>query len=211
MKISKSARRFQVSARAISESGEPSRAIGLMSGRAMMAPHAGETVTHKNQIIILVTTIAMRCPGADRDSGARRAASRDRFCRATSSVRRLLCPDLIPIGVLGDDSGDARHRADRLGDGLHVDRARKDVTVTLLGGGQSHAVYPRRSGLLSRHGDEARRIRCRRTKKPNARCCPRSPGLRWSRPPIRPCGSHSIAPSPSPIDRHSATPRRSSS
>ena len=90
-----------------------------------------------------------------------------------------------------------------------VDRARKDVTVTLLGGGQSHAVYREGLGCYVAHDDatvDASLPPAASQAQP--RCCRRLPGLRRWNLRIPNSGSRSIAPSRSPISRRFATPTR---
>lgn len=91
-----------------------------------------------------------------------------------------------------------------------VDRARKDVTVTLFGIGRSHAVYREDSAARSSTAEGSPTSRCRRMTG-SRRCCPRSPGPRSCRHRARSCQPHSIAPSLSRHRRHSAAPAQSSS
>ena len=75
---------------------------------------------------------------------------------ATGFVANILCSETFVSG-LDPDRVFSETTAAMPGTGLitwaldyKVDRARKDVTVTLFGVGRSHAVYRARSGLLSR-------------------------------------------------------------
>src|ERR1700720_4458720 len=103
------------------------------------------TVTPKNRIIILVTTIICGAVALT----AVRAHDAPRV--ATGFVAHILCSETFVSG-LDPDRVLSETTAAMPGTGLitwamdyKIDRARKDVTVTLFGGGQSRAVF--REGL----------------------------------------------------------------
>ena len=110
-------------------------------------------MTRKNQIILLVTTML----GGALALTAVRAHDAPRV--ATGFVAHTLCSEtfvsgLDPARVLSEST------AAMPGAGLmtwamnfKVDRARKDVTVTLLGGAQNHAVYREGLGCYVAHDD----------------------------------------------------------
>ena len=109
---------------------------------------------------------------------------------ATGFVANILCSETFVSGqtagadILRNHRRDARRQPDHLGAStIRVDRARKDVTVTLFGFGRSHAVYRGRPWLLSRSRRRGRRhLGAGRTMQSRSRrCCRRSPGLAWSR------------------------------
>ena len=102
-------------------------------------------MTRKNRIILLVTTTLC---GALALTAVR---AYDAPSVATGFVAHVLCSETFVSG-LDPDRVFSETTAAMPGTGLitwamdyKIDRARKDVTVTLLGGGQSHAVY--REGL----------------------------------------------------------------
>ena len=102
-------------------------------------------MTRKNQIILLVTTTLCGAVALT----AVRAHDAPRV--ATGFIAHTLCSETFVSG-LDPDRVFSETTAAMPGTGLiiwavdyRVDRARKDVTVTLLGGGQSRAVY--REGL----------------------------------------------------------------
>jgi CubicO group peptidase (beta-lactamase class C family) len=112
-------------------------------------------VTRKNLVIVLVTTALCGALALT----AVRAHDAPRV--ATGFVAHTLCSQTFVSG-LDPDQVFAESTAAMPGTGLitwamdyKIDRARKDVTVTLLGGGQSHAVFREGLGCYLSHGDEA--------------------------------------------------------
>jgi hypothetical protein len=104
-----------------------------------------KTVTRKHQIILLVTTTL--CGAVALTAVPAHDAPRV----ATGFVAHILCSETFVSG-LDPDRVFSETMAAMPGTGLitwamdyKIDRAQKDVTVTLLGGGQSHAVF--REGL----------------------------------------------------------------
>jgi CubicO group peptidase (beta-lactamase class C family) len=112
-----------------------------------------KTMTRRRLIFILATTTAL---GALAFTAAR---ARDVPKVATGFVANILCSSTFVSG-LDPDRVLAETTAAMPGTGLitwalraTVDRARKDVTVTLLGLGRSHAVYRQGFGCYLDHGD----------------------------------------------------------
>ncbi|MDN5002915.1 serine hydrolase domain-containing protein [Bradyrhizobium sp. GCM10027634] len=109
-------------------------------------------MTRRRKILLLTTTIA--CAGLA--LGAARA--RDVPKVATGFIAHTLCSDIFVSGldVRRDltDTTDAMPGAGLLtwAMDLQVDRARKDVTVSLFGIGRSHAVYRDGLGCTLEHG-----------------------------------------------------------
>lgn len=109
-------------------------------------------MTRRRKIVLLTATIA--CAGLA--LGAARA--RDVPKVATGFVADILCSETFVSGL--DPQRNLAETTDAMpGIGLltwamdiHVDRARKDVTVTLLGLGRSHAVYREGLGCTLDHG-----------------------------------------------------------
>jgi len=109
-------------------------------------------VTRRRKIVLLTTAIA--CTGLA--LGAARA--RDVLKIATGFIADTLCSETFVSGL--DPSRDLAETTDAMpGVGLltwamdfQVDRARKDVTVTLFGIGRSHAVYREGLGCTLEHG-----------------------------------------------------------
>lgn len=109
-------------------------------------------MTRRRKIILLTTTIA--CAGLA--LGAARA--RDVPKVATGFIADTLCAETFVSGL--DPSRDLAETIDAMpGASLltwamdfQVDRARKDVTVTLFGIGRSHAVYREGLGCTLEHG-----------------------------------------------------------
>lgn len=109
-------------------------------------------MTRRRKIILLTTAIA--CAGLA--LGAARA--RDLPKVATGFVADTLCAETFVSGL--DPSRNLAETTDAMpGVGLltwamnfQVDRARKDVTVTLFGIGRSHAVYREGLGCTLEHG-----------------------------------------------------------
>jgi hypothetical protein len=120
--------------------------------------HDGErlpenTVTPKNRIIILVTTFV----GGALALTAVRAHDAPRV--ATGFVAHILCSDTFVSG-LDPDRVFSETTAAMPGAGpitwamdYKIDRARKEVTVTLFGGAQSHAVFREGLGCYLSHAD----------------------------------------------------------
>ena len=112
-------------------------------------------MTRKNLIIVLVTTALCGALALT----AVRAHDAPRV--ATGFVAHTLCSQTFVSG-LDPDQVFAESTAAMPGTGLitwamdyKIDRARKDVTVTLLGGGQSRAVFREGLGCYLSHGEEA--------------------------------------------------------
>ena len=94
---------------------------------------------------------------------------------------------------------------------FQVDRARKDVTVTLFGIGRSHAVYREGLGCTLDHGSRITDVALPADDK-RARLAARDRRAREScRRKASDCRPRSTAPSPSPRSRLTAAPARSSS
>jgi CubicO group peptidase (beta-lactamase class C family) len=114
-----------------------------------------KTVTRKKPILALVTAIM----GVPLVLTAVRAHDAPRV--ATGFVAHMLCSETFVSG-LDPDQVFSESMAAMPAAGLiswavdyKIDRARKDVTVTLLGSGQSHAVFREGLGCYLSHGDEA--------------------------------------------------------
>jgi CubicO group peptidase (beta-lactamase class C family) len=112
-----------------------------------------KTVTRKHQIILLVTTTLCGAVALT----AVRAHDAPRV--ATGFVAHILCSETFVSG-LDPDRVFSETMAAMPGTGLitwamdyKIDRARKDVTVTLLGGGQSHAAFREGLGCYVSHDD----------------------------------------------------------
>jgi CubicO group peptidase (beta-lactamase class C family) len=112
-----------------------------------------KTVTRKNLTILLVTTTLC---GAVAFTAVR---AHDAPLVATGFVAHILCSQAFVSG-LDPDQVFAETTAAMPGTGLitwaidyRIDRARKDVTVTLLGGGQSRAVFREGLGCYVSHDD----------------------------------------------------------
>ena len=110
-------------------------------------------MTPRNKIILLVTTTLCGALALT----AVRAHDAPRV--ATGFIAHILCSETFVSG-LDPDQVFSETTAAMPGAGLiiwavnyHVDRARKDVTVTLFGGGQSHAVYREGLGCFVAHDD----------------------------------------------------------
>ncbi|MGY8633043.1 serine hydrolase [Bradyrhizobium sp. 14AA] len=109
-------------------------------------------MTRRRKIILLTTTIA--CAGLA--LGAARARDMPRV--ATGFIADILCSETFVSGL--DVRRNFAETTDAMpGTGLitwamdyQVDRARKDVTVTLFGLGRSHAVYREGLGCTLDHG-----------------------------------------------------------
>ncbi|MBW7964773.1 serine hydrolase [Bradyrhizobium sp. BR 10261] len=109
-------------------------------------------MTRRRKILLLTTTIACGILAL----GAARA--RDVPKVATGFIAHTLCSDIFVSGL--DVRRDLADTADAMpGAGLltwamdlRVDRARKDVTVSLFGIGRSHAVYREGLGCTLEHG-----------------------------------------------------------
>lgn len=110
-------------------------------------------MTRRRKIILLTTTVV----AAGLALGAARA--RDVPKVATGFVADTLCSETFVSGL--DPSRNLAETIDAMpGASLlswamdyHVDRARKDVTVTLFGIGRSHAVYREGLGCTLEHGE----------------------------------------------------------
>jgi CubicO group peptidase (beta-lactamase class C family) len=110
-------------------------------------------VTRRNLILVLATTTAL--------SGLALSAARARDVPkvATGFVANILCSETFVSGQ-SPERVFAETTAAMPGAGLitwamgyKVDRARRDVTVTLFGFGKSHAVYREGFGCYLDHGD----------------------------------------------------------
>src|ERR1700744_3711184 len=113
------------------------------------------TMTRRKSVFIAATAITL---GA---LGLAAARARDVPKVATGFVANILCSSTFVSG-LDPDRVLAETTAAMPGTGLitwalraSVDRARKDVTVTLLGLGRSHAVYRQGFGCYLDHGATA--------------------------------------------------------
>ena len=130
-------------------------------------------MTRRNLILILAATTALSALAL---SAAR---ARDVPKVATGFVANMLCSETFVSGqppaadVRRNHGGDARRRADHLGaSSYQVDRARKDVTVTLFGLGKSHAVYRARDlAAISITAMRSPISRCRRRDAKRRSCC----------------------------------------
>jgi CubicO group peptidase (beta-lactamase class C family) len=127
-----------------------------MSGIAMMARDLPEkTVTPRNKMILLVTTIVC---GALALTVVR---AHDAPRVATGFVSHTLCSAAFVSGVNPDaafaDTVDAMPGVGLIAWALDykIDREARQVTATLFGGGQSRAVYREGLGCRLAHGDEA--------------------------------------------------------
>ena len=109
-------------------------------------------MTRRRLIFILATTTAL---GALAFAAAR---ARDVPKVATGFVADILCSSTFVSGLDPDrvfsETVDAMPGVNLIAWALHadVDRARRDVTVTLLGLGRSHAVYRDGYGCTLDHG-----------------------------------------------------------
>ena len=110
-------------------------------------------MTRKNKIILLMTTTL--CGALALTAVPAHDAPRV----VTGFIAHILCSETFVSG-LDPDRVFSETTAATPGTGLitwavnyKVDRARKDVTVTLLGGGQSHAVYREGLGCYVAHDD----------------------------------------------------------
>ncbi len=136
----------------ISEIGErPGRGRGLV--RQIQLPEL--LMTRRRLLLALVATTALTALAV---GGAR---ARDMPKVATGFIASLLCSETFVSG-LDPDRTLSETRAAMPGAGLlswamdvRVDRAAKDVTVTLLGIGQSRAVYRDGLGCHMDHGEAA--------------------------------------------------------
>jgi len=110
-------------------------------------------MTRKKTILVLTATTALVALAATA------VRARDAPKVATGFVANVLCSETFVSGL--DPAKDfAETIASMPGAGLfswaldhHVDRVHKDVTVTLLGLGRSHAVYRGELGCFLDHGD----------------------------------------------------------
>jgi len=112
-------------------------------------------MTRRKIVLILATTTALAALAATA------VRARDVPKVATGFIANVLCSETFVSG-LDPDKDVAETIAAMPGAGLiswamayHVDRARKDVTVSLLGLGRSHAVYRGELGCFLDHGDAA--------------------------------------------------------
>ena len=116
-------------------------------------------MTRRRKIVLLATTIAF----AGLALGAVRAHDVPKV--ATGFIADVLCSETFVSGL--DIRRNLTETADAMpGAGLltwamdyQVDRARKDVTVTLFGIGRSHAVYREGLGCTLEHGAEIADVR----------------------------------------------------
>ena len=110
--------------------------------------------------------------------GARRAESGDRFSRQHplfGDLRLRLEPNRI-----FSETTSAMPGANLISWAMNyrVDRARKDVTVTLFGLGRAHAVYREGAGCYLDHGGAAAAIAPPQNSTPQPALLPTSPGRR---------------------------------
>ena len=112
------------------------------------------------------------------------ARARDAPKVATGFLANILCSETFVSG-LDPERIFSETTAAMPGAGLitwamdyRVDRARKDVTVTLFGLGRSHAVYREGLGCYLDHGGAVADIALPADDNRSRRCCPRSRGRR---------------------------------
>ena len=168
-------------------------------------------VTPTKSILILASITALQRARADgRPRAATRRTSRPALS-PTWSARRPSSPASTRTRVFAETTSAMP------GIGLiawaldyRVDRARKDVTVTLFGTDKSRAVY-RGDGLgcILDHGGAVCRYFAAGSPMRRRRCCLTSPALRSSRRQRRNWPPRSIAPLPSRTNRRRATRGRS--
>ena len=116
-------------------------------------------MTRRRKIVLLITTVAF----AGLALGAVRAHDLPKV--ATGFIADVLCAETFVSGL--DIRRNLTETADAMpGAGLltwamdyQVDRARKDVTVTLFGIGRSHAIYREGLGCTLEHGAEIADVR----------------------------------------------------
>ncbi|TAI61761.1 hypothetical protein CWO89_33430, partial [Bradyrhizobium sp. Leo170] len=150
----KSARPFQLSASAICKSGErAAAALRFLLGDERPIPEAA--VTRRKLILILAATATVSALALSV------AWAREVPKVTTGFVAGILCSEIFVSG-LEPERILAETTAAMPGAGLiswalgyRVDRARRDVTVTLLGLGRSHAVYREGFGCYLDHGTRA--------------------------------------------------------
>jgi CubicO group peptidase (beta-lactamase class C family) len=117
-----------------------------------------EAVTRRKLIIILAATTALSALAL---SAAR---ARDVPKVATGFLANILCSETFVSGLQPDrifsETTAAMPGANLITWAIdyHVDRVRKDATVTLLGLGRAHAVYREGAGCYLDHGDAAATI-----------------------------------------------------
>jgi CubicO group peptidase (beta-lactamase class C family) len=124
-----------------------------MTGKRLMRMPE-RTMTRRRLILILATATAF---GGLAFSAAR---ARDVPYVATGFVADILCSSTFVSGLDPDrvfsETIDAMPGVNLIGWALHtdIDRTRRDVTVTLLGLGRSHAIYRDGYGCTLDHGDK---------------------------------------------------------
>ena len=165
-------------------------------------------MTRRNLILILAATTALSALALTA------ARARDVPKVATGFFANILCSETFVSGL---DRKDTSETMDAMpGAGLiswaldaRVDRTRRDVTVTLLGFSESHAVYREGSGCYLDHGDAVADISVPPADiKPSLAVLPDIAGPAVVPPPIRSLPQHSIARSPNPKAADSCTPKR---
>ncbi len=167
-------------------------------------------MTRRRKIILATIAIAF----AGLALGAARA--RDVPKIATGFIADTLCSETFVSGL--DPRRDLAETTDAMpGVGLltwamdfQVDRARKDVTVTLFGIGRSHAVYREGLGCTLEHGQGIADVALPPDDKQPA-LLPEIAGPGSWRRKARNCQPRSTALSPSPRSRRIGAPARSSS
>src|ERR1700675_842541 len=135
-----------------------------------------EAMTRRKLIVILAATTALSALAL---SAAR---ARDVPKVATGFLANILCSETFVSG-LQPDRIFSETTAAMPGVNLitwamdyHVDRARKDVTVTLFGLGRAHAVYREGAGCYLDHGDAAAPIVSPQDSKPQPALLPEIAG-----------------------------------
>jgi hypothetical protein len=168
--------------------------IAVSCRPAPPSPLPEKTMTRRRIILILSVSTAL---GAIALAASR---ARDVPEVATGFIASVLCSETFVSG-LDPERSLSETTAAMPGAGLltramdyRVDRTRKEVTVTLLGFGRSHAVYREGLGCHLEHGDTAAALES-------------PPFDAYSQPALLP---ELAAPLPSLPSRRSAAPRRSS-
>jgi CubicO group peptidase (beta-lactamase class C family) len=135
-----------------------------------------EAVTRRKLFIILAATTALSALALSA------AWARDVPKVATGFLANILCSETFVSGLQPDrifsETTAAMPGANLITWAMnyHVDRARKDVTVTLLGLGRAHAVYREGAGCYLDHGDAAATIALPQDSKPQPALLPEIAG-----------------------------------